>query len=194
MTYSYCTVHYIGISDEELSLYLLQLVQALKYESYMYCDLVHFLLERAFNNQRIGHLLFWLLRSEMHVPAVSVTFGLILEAYCRGAMDHMQVLVRQMEALNKLKRVNEIIRDDKNKDNRERKIGLMHDIIAQKYYQEALLNIINPLNPVYKLGSIKINKCKFMDSKMKPLWLVFKNEDEDAIDTYLIFKNGDGLC
>jgi len=160
----------------------------------MYCDLVHFLLERAFNNQRIGHSLFWLLRSEMHVPAVSVTFGLILEAYCRGAMDHMQVLVRQMEALNKLKRVNEIIRDDKNKDNRERKLSLMHDIIAQKYYQEALLHIINPLNPIYKLGSIRVNKCKFMDSKMKPLWLVFKNEDEDSIDTYLIFKNGDGLC
>lgn len=108
-------------------------------------------------------------------------------------MDHMQILVRQMEALNKLKRVNEIIRDDKCKDNRERKLNLMHDIIGQKYYQEALLNIINPLNPVYMLGSIKINKCKFMDSKMKPLWLVFNNEDEDAADVYLIFKNGDGL-
>ena len=114
-------------------------------------------------------------------------------AYCRGAMDHMQILVRQMEALNKLKRVNEIIRDDKNKENRDRKISLMQDIIGQKYYQEALLNIINPLNPVYKLGSIRISKCKFMDSKMKPLWLVFKNEDEDASDIYLIFKNGDGL-
>ena len=68
-----------GITDEELALYLLQLVQALKYESYLYCDLVHFLLERAYNNQRIGHFLFWLLRSEMHDPSVSVTFGLILE-------------------------------------------------------------------------------------------------------------------
>ncbi|CAG2166030.1 unnamed protein product, partial [Oppiella nova] len=182
-----------GITDEELSLYLLQLVQALKYESYMYCDLVHFLLERAYNNQRIGHSLFWLLRSEMHVPAVSVAFGLILEAYCRGAMDHMQILVRQMEALNKLKRVNEIIRDDKSKENREKRISLMQGIIGQKYYEEALLHIVNPLNPVYKLGSIRINKCKFMDSKMKPLWLVFKNEDEDASDTYLIFKNGDDL-
>ncbi|CAG2112887.1 unnamed protein product, partial [Medioppia subpectinata] len=182
-----------GITDEELSLYLLQLVQALKYESYMYCDLVHFLLERAYNNQRIGHSLFWLLRSEMHVPAVSVTFGLILEAYCRGAMDHMQILVRQTEALSKLKRVNEMIRDDKSKESRDKRIVLMQDIIGRKYYEESLLHIINPLNPIYKLGSIRINKCKFMDSKMKPLWLVFKNEDEDASDTYLIFKNGDDL-
>lgn len=80
-----------GLPDEELSQYLLQLVQALKYESYIYNDLVQFLLERAFDNQKIGHHLFWLLRSEMHDPAVSVTFGLILEAYCRGAIDHINV-------------------------------------------------------------------------------------------------------
>lgn len=79
------------LSNEDLSQYLLQLVQALKYESYIYNDLVQFLLERAFENQRIGHHLFWLLRSEMYDPAVSVTFGLILEAYCRGAIDHINV-------------------------------------------------------------------------------------------------------
>ena len=39
----------------------------------------------------------------MHVPAVAVRFGLMLEAYCRGAPDHMILLSRQMEALNKLK-------------------------------------------------------------------------------------------
>ena len=66
-------------------------MQALKYESYIYNELVQFLLERAFENQRIGHNLFWLLRSEMHDPSVSVTFGLILEAYCRGAVDHIHV-------------------------------------------------------------------------------------------------------
>lgn len=182
-----------GISDDELLLYLLQLVQALKYESYLYSDLVKFLLERSLNNQRIGHSLFWLLRSEMHVPAVCVNFGLILEAYCRGATDHMQALVRQMEALNKLKRVNEIIRFDNSKNSREKKKELMQEILSQKYYQKVLLNVINPLDPNYKLGSLKTNKCKFMDSKMKPLWLVFENEDEGAKDIYLIFKNGDGI-
>lgn len=79
------------MNGEQLSHFLLQLVQALKYESYIYNDLVQFLLERAFENQRIGHQLFWLLRAEMHDPAVSVHFGLILEAYCRGAVDHIHV-------------------------------------------------------------------------------------------------------
>lgn len=49
-------------SDEDLSLFLLQLVQALKHESYLSCDLVEFLLTRALQNQKIGHYLFWHLR------------------------------------------------------------------------------------------------------------------------------------
>jgi len=31
-----------------------------------------------------------------------------------------------------------------------------------------------------------------MDSKMKPLWLVFENEDKTGQDVYQIFKHGDG--
>lgn len=49
-------------SDDELLQYLIQLVQVLKYESYLDCDLTTFLLERALSNRRIGHFLFWHLR------------------------------------------------------------------------------------------------------------------------------------
>lgn len=31
-----------------------------------------------------------------------------------------------------------------------------------------------------------------MDSKMRPLWMVFENDDEMGAPTTLIFKNGDG--
>lgn len=33
----------------------------------------------------------------MHVPAVSLRFGLILEAYCRGSTHHMKVLMKQVQ-------------------------------------------------------------------------------------------------
>ena len=34
-----------------------------------------------------------------------------------------------------------------------------------------------PLDPNIKLGRLKIAKCKYMDSKKLPLWLVFQNAD-----------------
>lgn len=41
-------------------------------------------------------LLLCLLRAEMENPEVSVRFGLMLEAYCRGAPSHMKSLQRQV--------------------------------------------------------------------------------------------------
>lgn len=48
--------------DDELFQYLLQLVQVLKYEAYLDCELTKFLLDRALANRKIGHFLFWHLR------------------------------------------------------------------------------------------------------------------------------------
>lgn len=52
--------------DDELFRYLLQLVQVLKYESYLDCELAKFLLARALANRKIGHFLFWHLRYWTH--------------------------------------------------------------------------------------------------------------------------------
>ena len=38
----------------------------------------------------------------------------------------------------------------------------------------------------------RVGKCKVMDSKMRPLWLVFQNQDGLGDDVLQIFKNGDG--
>lgn len=39
----------------------------------------------------------------------------------------------------------------------------------------------------------RIEKCRVMDSKMRPLWLVFENADPFGDDIYLILKHGDDL-
>lgn len=98
------------IHDEDLQLYLLQLVQAIKHESYLYCDLVKFLLLRALSNQRIGHFLFWHLRSEIQMPSVQVRFSLILEAYLRSSREHISILTRQLSCLEKLRTGSEQIK------------------------------------------------------------------------------------
>ena len=45
-----------------LSMYLLQLVQVLKFEAYLDCQLGKLLLRRALKNKFIGHFFFWYLR------------------------------------------------------------------------------------------------------------------------------------
>ena len=49
-------------------------------------------------------------RAEMHVSSVSVRFGLILEAYCRGNINHLKGLVKEVEAHSKLKQLSETVK------------------------------------------------------------------------------------
>uniref|UniRef100_A0A8C1NGI2 phosphatidylinositol-4,5-bisphosphate 3-kinase n=1 Tax=Cyprinus carpio TaxID=7962 RepID=A0A8C1NGI2_CYPCA len=177
-------------SDDELFQYLLQLVQVLKYESYLDCDLTCFLLERALANKKIGHFLFWHLRSEMHVPSVSLRFGLILEAYCRGSIFHIKSLIKQNEALNKMKALNDFVKSGSQKATRIQTTEDMKVCIKQDTYMEALSDVVSPLNPSIVLCELCADKCKFMDSKMKPLWLMYKNKYDNV---GIIFKNGDDL-
>lgn len=46
---------------------------------------------------------------------------------------------------------------------------------------------------IFPLFDFSVEKCKYMDSKMKPLWLVYNNKvfGEDSVG--VIFKNGDGM-
>ena len=52
-------------SDDKLLMYLLQLVQVLKFEPYLDCALGQFLLRRSLRNRTIGHFFFWHLRWEV---------------------------------------------------------------------------------------------------------------------------------
>ena len=40
--------------------------------------------------------------------------------------------------------------------------------------------------------SYRVDECKLMDSKMRPLWMVYENDDDMGAPATLIFKNGDG--
>lgn len=183
------------MSDDELLQYLLQLVQVLRYEPYYDCSLSRFLLERAQTSRKIGHFLFWHLRSEMYMPAVSVHFALILEAYCRGCIPHIEVLKKQVEALNKLKAVNELIKlgTIKTKTKQAHLKEAMMSCLRQTGFIETLSDLHSPLNPNILLAGVSVEKCKYMDSKMKPLWIVYNNKLLGGETVGIIFKNGDDL-
>ncbi|XP_051521595.1 phosphatidylinositol 4,5-bisphosphate 3-kinase catalytic subunit beta isoform-like isoform X2 [Myxocyprinus asiaticus] len=185
------------MSDDELLQYLLQLVQVLRYEPYYDCALSRFLLERAQNSRKIGHFLFWHLRSEMHMSAVSVHFALILEAYCRGSIPHIEVLKKQVEAVSKLKAVNELIKlgtiKTKNKTKEAHLKEAMMTCLRQTGFIETLSDLYSPLNPNILLAGVNVERCRYMDSKMKPLWIVYNNKLLGGDTLGIIFKNGDDL-
>lgn len=182
------------LTDDEVFQYLLQLVQVLKYESYLDCELTKFLLDRALANRKIGHFLFWHLRSEMHVPSVALRFGLIMEAYCRGSTHHMKVLMKQGEALSKLKALNDFVKVSSQKSPKPQTKELMHLCMRQETYLEALSHLQSPLDPSTLLAEVCVEQCTFMDSKMKPLWVMYNNEEAGSDGSVgIIFKNGDDL-
>ncbi|ETO06145.1 Phosphatidylinositol 3- and 4-kinase family protein [Reticulomyxa filosa] len=68
--------------DSDLSKYLLQLIQCLKYENHYNSRLQAFLIKRVLRNPyQIGHYLFWALKSEFHGLKHCERFGVIMEEY-----------------------------------------------------------------------------------------------------------------
>jgi len=48
----------------------------------------------------------------MHVPSVSVRFGLILEAYCNASAEHVAILVKQNDAVSKMLALNRLVKSE----------------------------------------------------------------------------------
>jgi phosphatidylinositol-4,5-bisphosphate 3-kinase len=55
------------------------------------------------------------------------------------------------------------------------------------------LEISMPLNFKIRIKGINVEKCRYMKSKKKPLWLVLKNADDIGDDIIVLFKAGDDL-
>uniref|UniRef100_A0A8C5BYM5 phosphatidylinositol-4,5-bisphosphate 3-kinase n=1 Tax=Gadus morhua TaxID=8049 RepID=A0A8C5BYM5_GADMO len=188
------------LGGDDVLRYLLQLVQAVKFEPYHDSALVRFLLKRALRSKRIGHFLFWFLRSEI-VQSLHYQqrYAVLLEAYLRGCGDamltdfHKQVEVT--EALQKVTREMKAMLADK------------YDVSSQVVFQlrqtlEALQSsglpqtFRVPYDPGLRAGTLMIEQCKVMASKKRPLWLQFKRADPSSLSSDpigIIFKDGDDL-
>jgi phosphatidylinositol-4,5-bisphosphate 3-kinase len=67
-------------SDDELALYMLELTQGLIFEKNLFNPLAEMLLERSLHNLWVvGHELFWLLRSQLHLKPTYERYALMLE-------------------------------------------------------------------------------------------------------------------
>ncbi|XP_019364963.1 PREDICTED: phosphatidylinositol 4,5-bisphosphate 3-kinase catalytic subunit gamma isoform isoform X1 [Gavialis gangeticus] len=189
-----------SLEDDDVLHYLLQLVQAVKFEPYHDSALARFLLKRGLRNKRIGHFLFWFLRSEiaqsMHYQQ---RFAVILEAYLKGCGKAMlHDFMKQVQVIELLHTVTMEI-----KSVSAEKYDVTSQVITQlKQKLEKLQNnklpesFRVPYDPGLRAGALVIEKCKVMASKKKPLWLEFKCADPTALSNEtigIIFKHGDDL-
>ncbi|EFC49347.1 predicted protein, partial [Naegleria gruberi] len=175
------------LGDVQLSDFLLQLVQTLKYELYHDSSLARFLLQRGLRSTHIiGHILFWHLKAEMHVPTAKERHGLILEEYLLNSGGHRRELLKQNGVLDQLLDIAIKIKHEKKATVNEALVQLLHGLKQPPKYKL-------PLSPRMEVIGIIPEKCRVMDSAKRPLWLCFKNADETGDDILVMFKAGDDL-
>ena len=178
----------------DISHYLLQLVQALKYEKNIDNPLARFLLEQAIMHPiTVGHEFFWHLRAEMFNANVQRKFGLYLEVFVNKISEALYKIFKDEDyLLKKLTLSAEKVKINKNVN--ERLKNFRQDM--KKLNKELKNNkkeISLPLNFKYRIKGIIPEKCRIMKSKKKPLWLTFENADPMGENIVVMLKCGDDL-
>ena len=177
-----------------IQIYLLQLVQALKYEKNHDNSLARFLIEKAVEHPiTIGHEFFWHLRSEMNNQDVQQRFGLYLEVFLsKISRPLFRIFKDEDNLLKSLVGIAEKIKDMKNIEERDR--IFREDInIIDGYLKINKKEVSLPLNFKMRVKGIIADKCRIMKSKKKPLWLTFENADPLGYPIVVMLKCGDDL-
>ncbi|KAJ3525845.1 hypothetical protein NMY22_g10404 [Coprinellus aureogranulatus] len=200
--------------DDELTLYLLQLVQSLKFESsvsdqrtsrsattaisYDDSGLADFLITRGVKNKILGNRLYWYLMVEvaledrvmakMYGRVVFKFMNKILES--EGGSERRELMRRQGLLVDTLaKRAREL---RTSKDPRPKKIEKLRSIISDS--KNGLSNIPPlplPLNANVEITGIIPEKSSIFKSNMYPMLLWFQCANGGEYP--LIFKDGDDL-
>ncbi|SMR49000.1 unnamed protein product [Zymoseptoria tritici ST99CH_3D1] len=197
--------------DEELLLYLLQLVQALKYEPRHVKEedetdssLASFLIARSAANIKLGNFLYWYLMVELelddNVPQqshnkklfarVSFDFMKELDTTSEG-QGHRKTLLRQGEFVTILGKISKDIQSYKG--DRLRKIEHLKKMLADPKHELIQFDppLPLPLDPSIHITGVIPSDCNVFKSTLLPLLLKFTTTEGEIYP--LIFKTGDDL-
>ena len=181
-------------SISDIKIYLLQLVQALKYEKNIDNSLARFLLETAIANPiTIGHEFFWHLRAEMYNQEVQKKFGLYLEVFVNKISPTLYKIFKDEDLMLKtlITYAEKVI---KNPSKEDRDKTFKQDLSSlNELYKQKKKEISLPLNFKYRVKGLIVEKCRIMNSKKKPLWLTFENADPSGSPIVCMLKCGDDL-
>ncbi|KAF2764524.1 phosphatidylinositol 3-kinase [Teratosphaeria nubilosa] len=202
--------------DEELLLYLLQLVQALKFEPQHSKEgvnadntdssLTSFLIARSAANLKLGSYLHWYLMVELddQAPDHSVEAKRDRKLFARVSYDFMReldattdgqarrkVLLRQGEFVTILNKISKNIRDSRG--DRPKKIEQLKKMLADPKNEMVTFDppLPLPLDPEVNITGVVPDEANVFKSTLSPLYVNFKTQTGEKYP--LIFKTGDDL-
>ncbi|GJE85603.1 atypical/PIKK/PI3K protein kinase [Phanerochaete sordida] len=200
--------------DDELLLYLLQLVQALKFEStasdqrsarsissaisYDDSGLADFLIGRAVRNPLLGNRFYWYLMVEVQLEdrIMAKMYGRIVFKFMskilesENGSERRDLIKRQGELVETLaKRAREL---RTSKDPRPKKIEKLRAFLADsKHGLSSMAPLPLPLNAKVEITGIQPERSSVFKSNMFPMLLYFQMADGGEYP--IIFKDGDDM-
>ncbi|KAJ3480520.1 hypothetical protein NLI96_g8291 [Meripilus lineatus] len=200
--------------DDELLLYLLQLVQALKFESlasdqrsarsttsaisYDDSGLADFLISRAVRNPILGNRFYWYLMVEVALEdrVVAKMYGRVVFRFQEKMLksenggERRELMRRQGELIDTLSKKGKELR--LSKDPRPKKIDKLRAFIADsKNNLSSMAPLPLPLNARIQITGIIPEKSSVFKSNMFPMLLYFQTVD--GTEYPVIFKDGDDM-
>merc|ERR1711991_1206696 len=110
----------------------------------------------------------------------------MLESYLRGCGSHRKELRDQVKAMDALIDVAVKIKEIPSAGRLKAQREMLAKLRLPPVFQQ-------PLDPRLQVAGLRGEKCKFMDSKKVPMWLVFDNAEKLGEPVTIIFKEGDDL-
>lgn len=208
---SHAVVSLSQTSDDNVILFLLQLVQALRYEEQDKSELSHFLLQRALASPTIASSLFWYLCSELDDPVfgsrAQTLQTSLLSAISSGSSG--EILVRVPKSciplqLNLLARLRHLFDSIRGYRTAEAKTDGIRKLLGHEGSCEDLKSFQCPcpLDPVVTLNGVVPQDCLVFKSKVNPVKMTWLTEDvsqytdigeNNQHKVSFIYKKGDDL-
>ncbi|XP_020780649.1 phosphatidylinositol 4-phosphate 3-kinase C2 domain-containing subunit alpha [Boleophthalmus pectinirostris] len=177
-------------SDDELSDYLPQLVQALKFECHLKNALVLLLLSRALGNVSIAHYLYWLLKDAVQDATWGWRYERVLGALlCLCGSKLRAELDKQNRLVILLGAVAERV---KAATGSNRQVALQEGLEnVQNLFERSSCRL--PLSSSLVAKELNIKACSFFNSNAVPLKLALVNADPLGQEINVMFKVGEDL-
>ncbi|KAJ7412498.1 Phosphatidylinositol 4-phosphate 3-kinase C2 domain-containing subunit alpha [Willisornis vidua] len=173
------------LSDDELTDFLPQFVQALKYETYLDSALVKFLLARALGSIRIAHYLYWLLKDTLYDTKFGVRYEQILGAFLSICGKRLR---EELEKQTRLVQLFGMVAEKvKQTSGSARQVALQNGMErVQLYFLKNKCRL--PLNPSLVAKELNIKACSFFSSNAVPLKVALINADPLGEEINVMFK------